>query len=250
VNWELEGKAALVTGAAAGIGAAIAEALQASGAAVHGADVAWQDGSPELAGRVELDVTDRVAVRAAVESVVAAEGRLDVLVNAAGTMRAHDDLLAYDDEDWDVVVGVNGRGTFTCIQEAVRVMGEGAAIVNIASTAGRNGRTLSPPYAASKAAVINLTRSVARLVAGRGIRVNAVCPGLILTEFNMRLGRQFGPDRGQSPEEFIASRAEAIPMGRPGDPAEVADAVCFLVSDAARYVTGQSLNVDGGLVTS
>jgi NAD(P)-dependent dehydrogenase (short-subunit alcohol dehydrogenase family) len=250
VNWELDSRVALVTGAAAGIGAAISEALAASGATVHGADLAWQGDSPSLAGRAELDVTDREAVRRAVDGIVAAEGRLDILVNAAGTMRAHDDLLAYDDDDWDRIVGVNGRGTFTCIQEAARVMAPGSAIVNIASTAGRNGRTLSPPYAASKAAVINLTKSVSRLVAAKGIRVNAVCPGLIMTEFNVRLGRQFGPARGQTPEEFIASRAEAIPMGRPGDPGEVADVVCFLASSAARYVTGQSLNVDGGLVTS
>jgi len=250
VNWELDGSVALVTGAAAGIGAAIVAALSASGAAVHGADLIWQDDSPELAGRFELDVTDRAAVRRAIDDIVAAEGRLDILVNAAGTMRARDDVLDYEDGDWDLIVGVNGRGTFTCMQEAARVMAPGSAIVNIASTAGRNGRTLSPPYAASKAAVINLTRSVARLVADRGIRVNAVCPGLILTEFNVRLGRQFGPARGQTPEEFIASRAEAIPMGRAGDPEEVADVVCFLVSSAARYVTGQSLNVDGGLVTS
>jgi 3-oxoacyl-[acyl-carrier protein] reductase len=250
VNWELDGSVALVTGAAAGIGAAIAAALGASGAAVHGADLIWQDGSPELAGRHELDVTDRAAVRRAIDAIVATEGRLDILVNAAGTMRARDDVLDYEDGDWDLIVGVNGRGTFTCMQEAARVMAPGSAIVNIASTAGRNGRTLSPPYAASKAAVINLTRSVARLVADKGIRVNAVCPGLILTEFNVRLGRQFGPARGQTPEEFIAARAEAIPMGRPGEPEEVADVVCFLVSSAARYVTGQSVNVDGGLVTS
>jgi meso-butanediol dehydrogenase / (S,S)-butanediol dehydrogenase / diacetyl reductase len=250
VNWELAGRVALVTGAGAGIGAAIAGALEASGATVHGADLTWQADSPRLSGRFELDVTDRARVREAVDAIVAAEGRLDVLVNAAGTMRAREDVLDYDDADWDRIVGVNGRGTFTCMQEATRVMEPGSAIVNIASTAGRNGRTLSPPYAASKAAVINLTRSVARLVAAKGIRVNAVCPGLIMTEFNLRLGRQLGPVRGQTPEEFVAARAEAIPMGRPGEPEEVADVVCFLVSSAARYVTGQSLNVDGGLVTS
>jgi NAD(P)-dependent dehydrogenase (short-subunit alcohol dehydrogenase family) len=178
-------------------------------------------------------------------------GTLDVLVNAAGTMRARDEIHEYDDADWELVVGVNARGTFNCIQEAAGAMTNGGgAIVNIASVAGRDGRTLSPPYAASKAAVINLTRSTARLLAGRGIRVNAVCPGLIYTEFNLRLGRQFGPARGMTPEEFVEWRAGGVPLGRAGQPDEVADAVCFLASSAARYITGQSINVDGGLVMS
>jgi NAD(P)-dependent dehydrogenase (short-subunit alcohol dehydrogenase family) len=140
---------------------------------------------------------------------------------------------------------------FACIQEAARAMGaRGGAIVNVASVAGRDGKTLSPPYAASKAAVINLTRSTARLLAPQGIRVNAVCPGLIDTEFNARLGRQLGPAEGLTAEEFVAKRAETIPIGRIGTADDVARVVCFLASPAAGYVTGQSVNVDGGWVMS
>jgi NAD(P)-dependent dehydrogenase (short-subunit alcohol dehydrogenase family) len=165
-------------------------------------------------------------------------------------MRAREDVYDYDEDDWELIVGVNARGTFACMQEASRVMTrDGAAIVNVASVAGREGRTYSPPYAASKAAVINLTRSMARQLAPR-IRVNAVCPGLIETEFNLRLGRQFGPAQGMTPEEFVAWRAAGIPLGRAGLPEDVADVICFLASPAARYLTGQSINVDGGLVMS
>jgi NAD(P)-dependent dehydrogenase (short-subunit alcohol dehydrogenase family) len=252
VNWELDGKVALVTGVAGDIGATIARTLSASGAIVHGADLAPGDAGPDLAERIRLDVTDRKAVRAAIEAIVAGHGALDLLVNAAGAMRAHESLEDYDDADWDVIMDVNARGTFVCMQEAARAMTDQAngAIVNIASGAGREGRTYSPPYGASKAAVINLTRSVARLLAARGVRVNAVCPGLIETEFNLRLGRQFGPSKGMTPEEFVAWRAEGIPLGRIGQPQDVADVVCFLASPAASYLTGQSINVDGGLVMS
>jgi len=247
----IDGKAALVTGAANGIGAAIARELANAGAIVYAADIAWSGPAPEGQLAVDLDVTDRDAVRAVVERVTAERGALGLLVNNAGTMRARE-LFEYEDADWDAILSVNARGVFTCIQEGARAMSEtgGGAIVNVASVVGRDGRTFSPPYAASKAAVINLTRSTARLLADRGIRVNAVCPGLIDTDFNVRLGQQLGPAQGLTAEEFVAKRAETVPIGRIGQPEDVARVVRFLLSDDAAYVTGQALNVDGGWVMS
>jgi NAD(P)-dependent dehydrogenase (short-subunit alcohol dehydrogenase family) len=252
VDWGLAGKTALVTGAAAGIGAGIAAALTEAGARVFGADVAWDAagaGADASVVRLDLDVTDRAAVRAAVERIRADTGSLDVLVNNAGAMRARG-FFEYDEDDWRTILDVNASGVFFCLQAAAEAMERGGAIVNIASIAGRNGRTMSPPYAASKAAVINITRSCALTLAPQGIRVNAVCPGIIDTEFNLRLGRQFGPAEGLTPEEFVARRVEMVPLGRIGTPQDVARVVCFLASPYAGYVTGQTLNVDGGIVMS
>jgi NAD(P)-dependent dehydrogenase (short-subunit alcohol dehydrogenase family) len=252
VNWELDGHTALVTGAGGSIGSAICRHLTAAGATVYAADLEWAQPSADAARSLTLDVTDRRSVATALDEIANAEGGLDIAVNNAGTMRARADLGEYDREDWDFVFDVNAAGVFTCLQEEARIMGAAGrgAIVNLASVAGRQGRTYSPPYAASKAAVISLTRTVSLLLAPKGVRVNAICPGLIESEFNLRLGRQFGPDLGISPEEFVERRAEGIPAGRIGTVDDVARAVCFLASPASDYIVGQAINVDGGLVLS
>jgi NAD(P)-dependent dehydrogenase (short-subunit alcohol dehydrogenase family) len=168
-------------------------------------------------------------------------------------MRARDSIFDYDESDWESTLAVNTSGLFFCLQAAAKVMREhrsAGSIVNVASGAGRTGRTFSPPYAASKAAVINITRSSALTLAADGIRVNAVAPGLIDTEFNRRLGVQFGESLGMTPEQHLSKRAEPVPLGRVGTAADVARVICFLASPLASYVTGQTVNVDGGLVLS
>lgn len=256
-DWGLAGSVALVTGAAGGIGQAIAYRLAEAGSLVYASDTAPDGVDPGTSGLIvpiELDVTDRQAVQETMGRIAEESRKLDVLVNNAGLIRAAG-LFELTETDWDVTLDVNAKGLLFCTQAAAEVMrssGEpgpaGRSIVNIASTAGQDGRTMSPPYAASKAAVINITRSTARILAPDGIRVNAVCPGVVDTAFNARLGEQFAPAEGMEPRAWVLKRAEPIPMGRLAHPDEVATVVRFLASSYASYVTGQSLNVDGGLL--
>jgi meso-butanediol dehydrogenase/(S,S)-butanediol dehydrogenase/diacetyl reductase len=252
-------RVALVTGAGQGNGRAIALRLARDGADIAVNDVradtaqSTAEAVRALGRRAETVVADVSRVTDAkrmIDKVVAEFGRLDILVNNAGLIRTNG-VGAVTEDDWNITFDVNAKGLYFCSQAAAAVMGEGGVIINIASTAGRGAPTLSPPYAASKAAVINLTQNLARALAKAGVRAVAVCPGIIDTEFNWRIDEEIGvKQQGLAPGEFLKRRAEAVPLGRLGTPDDVAGVVAFLAGPDAAYITGQAINVDGGLVFS
>jgi NAD(P)-dependent dehydrogenase (short-subunit alcohol dehydrogenase family) len=221
----------LVTGAASGIGREIAERFAREGARVTGFD---REGDVAIHG----DVRSPADVERAVEQVVASEGRIDVLVNSAG-VREIGDVYTMATEEWDNVIAVNLSGTFYCCQAAARRMREsgGGVIVNISSVGGLIGLARRPAYTAAKHGVIGLTKSLARDLGPAGIRVNAICPGLIRTPLTERY---FADDA------FEEGLQTVVPQGRVGLAADVADAALYLASDQSAYVNGVALTVDGG----
>ena len=244
----LDGKTALVTGASRGIGRAIAIRLASEGAAVainYAGNVkaaeevkAVIEAAGGRAMLVQADVADSTAVDAMIKAVIEAFGQIDILVNNAGITR--DGLLMrMKEEDWNAVINTNLKGIFHCTKAVSKLMMKKryGRIVNMASVVGLIGNAGQSNYAAAKAGVIGFSKSMARELASRGITVNMVAPGFIDTDMTAVL-----PDKVR--EAMVAD----IPLGKIGTPENVADAVVFLVSDQASYITGQTINVDGGMV--
>ncbi len=242
----LTGKIALVTGAAQGIGREIALALASDGADVAICDVnleAAQKTASEIEtkGKKSLAIKANVAssadVSAMLEQVIEKFGRIDILVNNAGITR--DGLiLRMKDEDWDLVLSINLKGAFLCTKSALKYMTKQRAgtVINIASIVGAMGNAGQANYVASKAGLIGLTKTIAREYANRGITANAVAPGFIETAMTQAL-----------PENVRQELAKQIPMGKLGTPEDVANAVRFLASPWASYITGQVVHVNGGM---
>jgi len=243
---ELIGKVALVTGAAQGIGKAIALLLARNGADLVVWDINLEKAEEtakeiEALGRraiaMKVDVASLDHVERMVEAILEKLGQIDILVNNAGITR--DKLiLRMTEEDWDAVLNINLKGTFNCTKTVVRHMSKqrSGKIVSIASVVGEMGNAGQANYAASKAGVIGFTKTIAREFAGRGINVNAIAPGYIET-----------PMTDVLPEKVKEELRRLIPMERLGKPEDVAEAVLFLVSEASSYITGQVLNVNGGI---
>ena len=241
----LQGHVALVTGASRGIGRAIAEELAAQGATVVGTattEAGAQGIGEALAGRggrgIALDVTDAAALEAAVDGIVQAHGALHILVNNAGITR---DVLAMrmKDADWDAVLDTNLKAVFRASRAVMRTMMKQryGRIVNITSVVGASGNPGQANYAAAKAGVAGMTRALARELGSRGITVNCVAPGFIDTDMT----------RALSDEQRKALLGQ-IPLGRLGSPQEIADAVAFLASPRAAYITGTEMHVNGGML--
>ncbi len=243
---KLIGKVALVTGAAQGIGKAIALLLARNGADIVVADINLEK-AEETAREIEsigpkamafkVNVAHLSDLERMVEAILERFGKIDILVNNAGITR--DKLiLRMTEEDWDTVLNVNLKGTFNCTKVVVRHMAKqrGGKIVNIASVVGEMGNAGQVNYSASKAGVIGLTKTIAREFAQRRINVNAIAPGYIETPMTEVL-----------PEKVKEELKRLIPMERLGKPEDVAEAVLFLVSEASNYITGQVLNVNGGI---
>jgi meso-butanediol dehydrogenase/(S,S)-butanediol dehydrogenase/diacetyl reductase len=256
-----EGKTVVVTGGSRGIGAAIARRFAAEGAsllvaaneeAVHTVAEAIVADGGKAAGHL-VDVTDKAAVVAMYDAAERLYGRVDVSVQNAGVITIAR-IEAMTEAEWDKVMDVNTKGVFLCCQEAIARMrkgGRGGRLINTASGQARQGFVFTPHYAASKFGVLGITQSLAKEVAKEGITVNAFCPGIIDTDMWAYNDAAWGKLLGTyAPGELMAEWVRNIPMARAGTGEDVAGLVAFLASDDAAYITGQTINVDGGLIMS
>jgi 3-oxoacyl-[acyl-carrier protein] reductase len=247
MNIDLQGKLALVTGASRGIGAAIADGLAAAGATVIGTATS-EAGAAAIAERLQgvssaehrgvvLQLDDLENAEAALKALIAETGTPSIVVNNAGITR--DNLaMRMNLDDWDAVLNTNLKGSFSVIKSCLRGMMKAryGRVINIGSVVGSSGNPGQANYSASKAGVLGMTRSLAQELGSRGITVNAVAPGFIATDMTDALT-----------DEQRDKMAADIPLARLGEPADIAHAVCFLASDAAGYITGETLHVNGGM---
>ncbi len=256
-KYGLNEKVAIVTGGARGIGAAISQSLAAEGAKVVIADrdVATGRATQEVIEReggqgmvVQVDVAERADVERMVQNVLDAFGRIDILVNNAGITSIHR-FIDIPEDEWDRVMAVNTKGTFLCCQIAApNMMARGSGrIINISSQAGITGQAYMAHYVSSKFAVVGLTQSLALELGPHGITVNAVCPGDVATAMQVEVSQALSALKGISREELVAQSIQRCPLGRLETPQDVAEAVLFLASEAACFITGEALNVSGGL---
>jgi len=252
----LAGRRALVTGAGSGIGSAVVQALVKAGARVAATDKNGESAAAlarSLGNAVTaytLDVTDAVATERVFREVVAGFGGLDLVCANAGvsTMNRVTDLT---EAEWDFNMDINAKGVFLTDQAAIRhftATGTKGVIVNTASLAGKIGAPLLAHYAASKFAVVGFTQSLAKEVAPQGIRVNCVCPGFVRTSMQEREIVWEAKLRGMTPEAVRLEYVSLTPLGRIEEPGDVAEVVLFLASDMARFVTGEAVNVTGGVL--
>jgi meso-butanediol dehydrogenase / (S,S)-butanediol dehydrogenase / diacetyl reductase len=254
----LAGKVAIVTGAGRGIGRTIADTLASEGASVavaelnmeaaqESVDLITEAGGTAVAVALNLGKVETIAPM--IDQVVAAFGRLDILVNNAGLVQINP-FLKVEEEEWDRVMNVNLKGTFFCLQAAAKQMekqGEGGRIISMSSISGRGGRADSSVYAASKMGIISITRSAALALADKNILVNAICPGIVPTpmwdQIDDERARLFGYEAGTA----RAALVEQVPLKRVAEAEEVSAVVAFLASSDSSFITGQAINVDGGM---
>ena len=258
MDQEFEDKIAVVTGAAQGLGLGIVERLAGDGADVIIADVQQEkaeSAAQALKGKglsvmaSALDVGDSQAVDRFFDALIDQRGRLDILVNSAGVGQTVTHTVDLSDDEWERVIHITLTGTFYCCRAAGRIMEkqESGCIVNLASINGQSPAALVAGYNVAKAGVISLTKTLALELAACGVRVNAVSPGPVYTEFNRRNMAQRCESLNISEEEMVERVRASIPLGRWGEPTDIADGVAFLCSSASSWMTGEVLRVSGGL---
>ena len=256
--YDLAHQTALVTGGAQGLGLAIAEQLARCGAAVTIGDLQEEKAQAAAAAfrgqglavtAMKLDVADSRSVDGDCETIASQAGRLDILVTSAGLGQTVTPIVELSDAEWNRVLSVTLTGTFYCCRAAARIMSrqERGSIVNLASVNGQNPAVLVAAYNAAKAGVISLTRALALELAAYGVRVNAVSPGPVYTAFNRTVMAQRSARLKIIETEMIERVRAAIPLGRWGEPSDIASAVLFLCSPQAGWITGEVLRVSGGL---